>query len=49
MPELPEVRTVVEYLKNHLKGKTILEFKLFYNPLFVNLKTSSNIIEEIAF
>jgi len=47
MPELPEVRMVVKFLKENLTGKTIDQFSLYYNPLLVNLKTISNVSLEI--
>jgi len=47
MPELPEVRMVVKFLKENLTGKTINEFSLYYNPLLVNLKTTNNVSLEI--
>ncbi len=35
MPELPEVRVVVNYLNQNVKGRTITAVRVFYNPLLV--------------
>jgi len=35
MPELPEVRVVVNYLNQNVKGKVISAVRVFYNRLLV--------------